>query len=174
MKRILLSWSSGKDSAWTLHTLRQDPDASIGALLTSVNEQAGRVSMHGVRIELLQAQADAAGVPLWMVRLPYPCSNDVYEMRMGEAVRRAVNEGFSHAAFGDLFLADVKEYRERQLAGTGLTPLFPLWRQPTDALAREMLAAGLDAPYHMPQPGPAPADVRRQPLRSRLPESHSR
>jgi uncharacterized protein (TIGR00290 family) len=145
MKRVLLSWSSGKDSAWTLHELRRDPDLRVGALLTTINRSANRVAMHAVRLELLQAQAEAAGVPLWIVPLPSPCSNDEYEVIMRDIVRKAVGERFTHAAFGDLFLADVRAYRERNLAGTGLTPIFPLWERPTPALAREMVAGGLEA-----------------------------
>jgi uncharacterized protein (TIGR00290 family) len=142
--KILFSWSSGKDSAWALHTLRQD-GRPVGALLTSMNEAAGRVSMHGVREEIVRAQADAAGLPLITIPLPWPCSNEIYEARFGAAVERAVADGFTHAAFGDLFLEDVRKYREDRLAGSGLTPLFPLWGRPTAALAREMIAGGLRA-----------------------------
>lgn len=142
--KILLSWSSGKDSAWALHVLRQQ-GASVAGLLTSVNETAGRVSMHGVREEIVRAQAEAAGVPLFTIPLPWPCTNEVYESRLREAVCRAVAEGFTHVAFGDLFLEDVRRYREERLAGTGLTPLFPLWERPTDVLAREMIRGGVRA-----------------------------
>jgi uncharacterized protein (TIGR00290 family) len=141
--KILLSWSSGKDSAWTLHTLNQTQPGKVAALLTTVNSAADRVAMHGVRRELLEAQADAAGLPLWQVPIPHPCSNDVYEAQMRDACARAVAEGFTHVAFGDLFLEDVRRYREERLAGTGLTPLFPLWEVPTQILAREMIAAGV-------------------------------
>jgi len=143
--KILVSWSSGKDSAWMLHVLRQNGAGEVGALLTSVNETAGRVSMHGVREEILRAQADAAGLPLMTIPLPWPCSNEIYEARLRAAVDRAVSAGFTHVAFGDLFLEDVRTYREDRLAGTGLTPLFPLWERPTPALAREMIASGLRA-----------------------------
>ena len=143
--RVLLSWSSGKDSAWTLHVLRQDPAIDVGALLTTVNEDAGRVAMHAVRSTLVEAQARAADLPLWIVPIPQRCSNDIYEQRMGDAVRRAAIEGFTHVAFGDLFLEDVRRYRESKLVGSGLAPVFPLWERPTPALAREMLAAGLRA-----------------------------
>jgi len=145
VKRVLLSWSSGKDSAWTLHVLRQDPTLEVAALLTTVNEDAGRVAMHAVRVELLEAQARAARLPLWIVTIPHRCSNEVYERRLGDAVGRAVTEGFTHVAFGDLFLEDVRRYRESNLAGSGLTPLFPVWGQPTSELAREMLTSGLRA-----------------------------
>jgi diphthamide synthase (EF-2-diphthine--ammonia ligase) len=142
--RTLLSWSSGKDSAWTLHALRRD-GAPVGALLTSLNETAGRVSMHGVREEILRAQADAAGLPLRTIPLPWPCTNEIYEARLRVAVDQAVADGFTHVAFGDLFLEDVRRYREDRLAGTGLTPIFPLWGLPTPALARDMIAGGLRA-----------------------------
>lgn len=142
--KILLSWSSGKDSAWALHVLRRD-GGEVGGLLTSLNETAGRVSMHGVRDALLRAQAEAAGLPLFTIPLPWPCTNEIYEARLGDAVQRAVAGGFTHVAFGDLFLEDVRKYREDRLAGTGLAPLFPLWGLPTPQLARDMIAGGLRA-----------------------------
>jgi uncharacterized protein (TIGR00290 family) len=142
--KTLLAWSSGKDSAWALHILR-GRGIEVKALLTTINQTAGRVAMHGVRSTLLEAQADSAGIPLWSVPLPWPCTNDDYEAQMGAACRRAIAEGFDTIAFGDLYLRDIREYRERQLAGTGLTPIFPLWEQPTAALAREMIDGGLRA-----------------------------
>ena len=142
--KTLLAWSSGKDSAWTLHTLRQS-GARVDALLTTINEAADRVAMHGVRRALLEAQAESLGIPLWAIPLPWPCTNDDYECRMAEACRRAVAEGFETIAFGDLFLRDVRAYREKQLAGSGLTPVFPLWELPTPALARDMIAGGVRA-----------------------------
>jgi diphthamide synthase (EF-2-diphthine--ammonia ligase) len=117
----------------------------VGALLTTINDAFDRVAMHGVRRELLEAQAAAAGLPLWAVPIPHPCSNDIYEHRMRDACARAVAEGFTHVAFGDLFLEDVRRYREERLTGTGLTPLFPLWGMPTPALAGQMIAAGVRA-----------------------------
>ncbi len=143
--KILVSWSSGKDSAWTLHVLRRDRIGTPAALLTSINETADRASMHAVRTSVLRAQAEAAGLPLITVPLPFPCTNEIYEQRMGAAVQRAVADGFTHCAFGDLFLEDVRQYRESRLAGTGLTPIFPLCGVPTDVLSREMIAGGLDA-----------------------------
>jgi len=146
--KTLVSWSSGKDSAWMVHVLRQRGDVEIGALLTTINESAQRVAMHAVRVDVLQAQADAVGAPLWMVPIPSPCPNEVYERAMAEAVARAVREGFTHAAFGDLFLQDIRRYREERLAGSGLTPIFPLFDSTpgaTTTLAREMVAAGLRA-----------------------------
>lgn len=144
-KRTLLSWSSGKDSAWSLHVLRQRGDVEVVGLLTTITEPYDRVAMHGVRAELLRAQAAAAGLPLWPVPIPSPCSNAEYEARMGAVVRRAVDEGIRAVAFGDLFLEDIRAYREGQLAGSGLEPLFPLWLEPTAALARTMLDAGVRA-----------------------------
>jgi len=145
VKRVALSWSSGKDSAWTLHLLRRDPAVEVVALVTTLNEAFDRVAMHAVRRELLEAQAESAGLPLWAVPLPWPCSNEQYEARMRGLCARAVGEGVEAMAFGDLFLADIRAYREKQLAGTGLEPLFPLWQIPTAQLARDMIAAGLRA-----------------------------
>jgi len=146
-KRVLLSWSSGKDSAWTLHLLRQQPGVEVLGLLTTFNGAADRVSMHAVRRELVEAQATAAGLPLWPVQLPWPCSNTAYEERMSVVIGRARAEGITHVAFGDLFLEDIRAYRVRQLCGTGIEPLFPLWTSPaaTPDLARHMLDGGLRA-----------------------------
>jgi uncharacterized protein (TIGR00290 family) len=143
--KTLVSWSSGKDSAWMLHALRARPDVEIGALLTTINADAQRVAMHAVRVGLVQAQAEALDLPLWQVPIPSPCPNEVYERAMADAVRRAVAEGFTHVAFGDLFLEDIRRYREERLAGTGLTPLFPLFGADTPALAAAMIASGLRA-----------------------------
>jgi uncharacterized protein (TIGR00290 family) len=145
MPRVLVAWSSGKDAAWALHTLRQDPAVEVGGLLTTFNEAADRVAMHAVRRSLVAAQAREAALPLIEVFIPSPCPNDIYEARMREAMTRARHEGFTHVAFGDLFLEDVRGYREERLADTGLEPIFPLWGRPTDRLAREMLDAGLQA-----------------------------
>jgi uncharacterized protein (TIGR00290 family) len=147
VRRVLVSWSSGKDSAWTLHVLRQQPDIEVVGLLTTFNEAADRVAMHAVPRPLVEAQAAAVGLPLWPVGLPWPCSNAVYEERMAAAIARARQEGVSHVAFGDLFLEDVRNYRIHQLSGTGVEPLFPLWGSASDTpdLARRMLAAGLRA-----------------------------
>jgi uncharacterized protein (TIGR00290 family) len=145
MKRVLLSWSSGKDSAWALHLLRRDPAIEVCALVTTLNAEFDRVAMHGTRRSVLEAQARAAGLPLWIVPLPWPCSNEIYQQRMAEVCARAVAENIDAVAFGGLFLADVRSYRENQLKDTGLEPLFPLWQIPTDALARDMLAGGLRA-----------------------------
>jgi uncharacterized protein (TIGR00290 family) len=144
--KILVSWSTGKDSAWMLHTLQQQHPNAVGGLLTTINEAFDRVAMHAVRRTLLQAQAEAADLPLHAVPLPWPCSNQQYEQRMGDAVQGFLADGFTHVAFGDLFLEDVRRYREERLSGTGLTPLFPLWKtKSTLELAHEMIDAGLRA-----------------------------
>ncbi|MEJ5240969.1 MAG: hypothetical protein WHS87_07210 [Anaerolineales bacterium] len=143
--RVLLSWSSGKDSAWTLYRLQQAADFEIGGLLTTFNGANRRVAMHAVRMELVEAQAQAAGLPLWKVELPFPCSNAIYEQRMREALEQAKAQGITHLAFGDLFLEDVRAYRERLLEGSGIHPLFPLWGLETRRLAQEMIAADLRA-----------------------------
>ena len=145
MTKCLISWSSGKDSAWMVHVLRQQPDIELAGMLTTVNEVHQRVAMHAVRVDLLRAQAEALGLPLWQVPIPSPCPNEVYERAMAAAVERAVADGYTHVAFGDLFLEDIRRYREERLAGTGLTPLFPLFGADTTALARTMVAGGLRA-----------------------------
>ena len=144
--KIAVSWSSGKDSAWMLHELRRQHPTSVAALLTTTNEAFDRVAMHAVRRELVEAQAQAAGLPLRIVPLPWPCPNEEYERRMRAQVESMVGEGFTHVAFGDLFLEDVRRYREDRLAGSGLEPLFPIWKtKPTADLAREMIQGGLQA-----------------------------
>jgi uncharacterized protein (TIGR00290 family) len=143
--KTLLSWSSGKDSAWSLHVLRQTPGVEVVGLLTTINETHHRVAMHAVREELLDAQARAAGLPLWKVGIPEGCTNETYEAAMSGVVTRALGEGIEAMAFGDLFLEDVRAYREKQMRGTGIELLFPLWGRPTAALAREMIAGGLQA-----------------------------
>ena len=145
MKKILLSWSSGKDSTWALHLLRQMPDLEVCGLVTTFNSTADRVAMHAVRRSLVEAQADRVGLPLWPVELPWPCSNAEYEQRMLALCRRAIDEGIGGFAFGDLFIQDIRDYRVRQLQGTGLEPLFPVWQIPTAQLARDMVAGGLKA-----------------------------
>ncbi len=144
-KRILLSWSSGKDSAWALHLLRQSQELDVAGLLTTVNEKFGRVAMHGTRLEVVRAQAAAANLPLWEIPLPWPCANADYEHAMSAACERAFQQGISAIAFGDLFLEDVRRYREDRLSGTGLEPIFPLWGMDTRQLLGEMLDSGLKA-----------------------------
>jgi uncharacterized protein (TIGR00290 family) len=144
MSKALIAWSSGKDSAYALHVARQTGDIPIVGALTTVTETFDRVSMHGVRRDILMAQLDAAGLPATIVSIPYPCTNEIYEARMAETLIEARRQDITHIAFGDLFLEDVRAYREEKLAGTGIAPLFPLWGLPTDQLARDMIAAGVE------------------------------
>jgi uncharacterized protein (TIGR00290 family) len=143
--QALIAWSSGKDSAWALHEARRAGDYDIVGALTTVNEAFGRVSMHGVREVLLKAQLAAAGLDAILVRIPYPCTNEIYERAMAEAMQDAKARGITHVIFGDLFLEDIRAYREERLKAIGMTAVFPLWQRPTDALAREMIAAGVEA-----------------------------
>jgi uncharacterized protein (TIGR00290 family) len=145
LPKTLIAWSSGKDSAWALHEARRTGEYDIVGALTTVTDAFNRVSMHGVREELLRAQLDAAGLPAIIVRIPFPCPNEIYEREMAKAMSEAQAHGVTHIIFGDLFLEDVRAYRERKLAGTGVTPVFPLWQKPTAALAREMIASGVEA-----------------------------
>lgn len=145
MKKILLSWSSGKDSAWALHVLQQQAEYEIAGLITTINSAFDRVAMHGTRRELVELQAEAARLPLIKVPLPWPCSNLDYEGAMTKLCKTALEQGIHAIAFGDLYLADIRAYREAQLKGTGLEPLFPIWQIPTAKLARQMIAAGLRA-----------------------------
>ena len=144
-KRALVAWSSGKDSAYALHLARQDGTLEVVGLLTTVTDAYDRVAMHGVREALLDAQAAAVGLPLVKVRIPSPCPNEVYEREMGKAMADALAQGIDHVVFGDLFLADIRAYREAQLAKVGMTPVFPLWLRDTAALARAMIASGVEA-----------------------------
>jgi uncharacterized protein (TIGR00290 family) len=155
-KKIWLSWSSGKDSAYALHVLRSDPTIEVVALLTTVTEGFERVSMHGVRRELLEAQALAVGLPLVVCEIPSPCNDEEYRRRMGSVMRRAASEGIEAVAFGDLFLEDIRLYREQQLAQVGLAAVFPLWGANTAMLAEQMLDAGLRAVVTCVDPRRAP------------------
>jgi len=143
--KALISWSSGKDSAFALHEISRSGEFDVVGALTTVTETFERVSIHGVRQEILLAQLDAAGLPPRVVPIPYPCPNEIYEARMGETVARAVQDGITHIIFGDLYLADIRGYREQKLAGTGITPVFPLWQRPTLQLAHAMIASGFEA-----------------------------
>jgi uncharacterized protein (TIGR00290 family) len=145
MKQALIAWSSGKDSAWALHEVRRSGEFEITGSVTTVTENFARVSMHGVREELLLAQLEAANLPPRIVRIPFPCPNEIYEARMSAAMAAAKTEGVRHVIFGDLFLEDIRAYRETQLAKAGMTAVFPLWQRPTAALAREMIDAGVKA-----------------------------
>ena len=144
-RRVLLAWSSGKDSAFSLHVLRQQADVEVVGLLTTLNKTHDRVAMHAVRRSLLERQARAAALPLVITEIPSPCSNEVYETAMLRALDDAKRLGVEAVAFGDLFLEDIRRYREKQMAGTGLALLFPLWGRPTRALAESMIESGLRA-----------------------------
>jgi uncharacterized protein (TIGR00290 family) len=143
--KALIAWSSGKDSAWALHVVRQSGDYDVVAALTTVNRTFERVAMHGVRQQLLEMQIAAAGLKPVLVHIPHPCTNDIYETAMAAAVAQARADGITHIIFGDLFLEDIRAYRVEKLKETGITPVFPLWLKPTDALARDMIAGGLEA-----------------------------
>jgi len=143
--KALIAWSSGKDSAWALHVVRQSGDYDVVGALTTVNRTFGRVAMHGVRQELLEMQIAAAGLKPVLVHIPHPCSNEIYEKAMVEAVAQAKADGVTHIIFGDLFLEDIRAYRVEKLKETGITPVFPLWLKPTARLARDMIAGGLQA-----------------------------
>jgi uncharacterized protein (TIGR00290 family) len=143
--KALIAWSSGKDSAWALYETRQAGEFDIVGALTTVTDTFDRVSMHGVREELLHAQLDAAGLPAVVVRIPYPCPNEIYERKMAAAMREGKARGITHVIFGDLYLEDVRVYREARLKDIGIVPVFPLWQRPTAGLAREMIGAGVEA-----------------------------
>jgi uncharacterized protein (TIGR00290 family) len=157
--KTLLSWSTGKDSAWALHLLRQRDDVELVGLVTTINAAFDRVAMHGVRRALVEAQAEAAGLPLHVLPIPYPCPNETYEAVMGEFVARQVADGVEAMAFGDLFLEDIRRYREEKLAGTGIVPLFPVWGIETAKLARDMIGAGLVAHIACLDPRKVPASL---------------
>ena len=155
--KTLLSWSSGKDSAWTLYVLLQQARSEIVGLVTTINQVFERVAMHAVPVRLLERQAEAAGAPLWKVPIPHPCSNEEYEAAMRAVFERARAAGVTQIAFGDLFLEDIRAYREQLLEGSGLTPIFPIWQRPTGALAAEMVDAGLRAVLTCVDPRVLPA-----------------
>ena len=143
--KTLLSWSTGKDSAWSLNVLQQMPGIEVAGLYTTVNAAFDRVAMHAVRRQLLEAQAEAVGLPLHVIEIPWPCPNEAYERALGGFVAEQKAAGVAAMAFGDLFLEDIRDYRVEKLAGTGIEPLFPLWGRDTRALAHEMIAGGLHA-----------------------------
>jgi len=156
-KKTLLSWSSGKDSAWALHLLRHRDDVEVVGLFTTVNAEFQRVAMHAVRLDLLQRQAEAVGLPIETLNIPNPCSNQQYESVMKDFVDASRERGIDCMAFGDLFLQDIRSYREEKLKGTGITPIFPLWEIPTDRLARQMVSEGLRAYLTCVDPKKLPA-----------------
>jgi len=158
-RKAWLSWSSGKDCAWALHEIRSGGEVDVVGLVTTVNSTANRVSMHGVRRALLDRQAASLGLPLHVIELPDPCPNDVYETRMVAAVDAARRDGVNAMIYGDMFLEDVRAYREQALAGTGIEPLFPLWGKPTGEVARAMLAGGLRALVTCVDPRQAPPEL---------------
>ena len=159
LPRAWMSWSSGKDSALALHEVRSAGEVDVIGLVTTVNSTADRVAMHAVRRVLLEAQADALGLPLYVVELPWQCPNELYEQRMSAAVEVARQSGVKCIVFGDLFLEDVRAYRLAMLDGTGITPLFPLWGRATNALAHEMLVQGVRAVITCVDPSQAPRSI---------------
>lgn len=173
-KRVLLSWSSGKDCAWALHCLRQRNDIELLGLFTTINEAFDRVAMHAVRVELVRQQAERLNLPVQFLSIPWPCTNADYEKVMAGFVASVKEQGVTHMAFGDLFLEDIRQYREERLKGTGIEPLFPLWDKSTDELSREMIDQGLKAIITCVDPKQLDTDFAGQyydqALLSRLPE----
>jgi uncharacterized protein (TIGR00290 family) len=153
-----MSWSSGKDSAWALHRLQQDPEIDLVGLFCTVNTKFDRIAMHGVRVELLQKQAESIELPLDIIEIPYPCSNAEYEKIMGQFVEKVQQDNIDCFAFGDLFLEDIRSYREERLNGSGITPIFPIWGIPTDKLSREMVSGGLRAVITCVDPKQTPTE----------------
>ncbi|MHB1117243.1 Dph6-related ATP pyrophosphatase [Sideroxydans sp.] len=157
-QKTWLSWSSGKDSAWALQVLRQSDEYAVTGLFTTINMAFDRVAMHAVRVDLLREQAKAVGLPLYLIEIPYPCSDEQYAAAMADFVARALSEGVQCMAFGDLYLEDIRRYREERMQGTGIEPVFPLWGKPTRALLEEMLASGLRACLTCVDPRVLPAE----------------
>ncbi|MBI3222816.1 MAG: adenine nucleotide alpha hydrolase [Nitrosomonadales bacterium] len=170
-KKTWLSWSSGKDSAWALHVLRQSEEYEVAGLFTTINSAFDRVAMHAVRVELLREQAQAVGLPLYLIAIPYPCSDEQYAAVMADFVARAGDDGVQCMAFGDLYLEDVRRYREERMQGTGMAAVFPLWGRPTRALLQEMLESGLRACLTCVDPRVLPAEFAGRELTPALLES---
>ena len=170
-KKTWLSWSSGKDSAWALQVLRQSTEYEVTGLFTTINGAFNRVAMHGVRVELLRLQAQAVGLPLYPIEIPYPCSDEQYDYAMTDFVMHARSEGVRCMAFGDLFLQDVRRYREERMQGTGIETVFPLWGKPTRSLLDEMLAGGLRSCLTCVDPRVLPAEFAGRELTLELIES---
>ena len=166
--RAWMSWSSGKDSAFALHELAGDDRVEVVGLLTTVNAAADRVAMHAVRRALLEAQAERVGLPLHTIELPAPCPNEVYEARMASAMAAAARDGVERIVFGDLFLSDIRAYREAMMAGSGIDPVFPLWARPTDGLATDMLDAGVRAVVTCVDPAQMPGELVGRAFDARL------
>ena len=167
-KKTWLSWSSGKDSAWALHVLRQSDEYEVTGLFTTINTAFERVAMHAVRVALLRQQAQAVGLPLHLIEIPHPCSNEQYAAAMTAFVGRAQDEKVNCMAFGDLYLQDVRRYREERMQGTGIEPVFPLWEKPTRPLLQEMLASGLRACLTCVDPRVLPAEFAGRELTAEL------
>ncbi len=163
-QKALIAWSSGKDSAWALHRTRLAGEYDVVGALTTITENFDRVSMHGVRREVLEAQVHAAGLPLLPVLIPFPCPNEIYEARMGEAIRTAREQGISRIVFGDLCLEDIRAYREEKLRGSGVEAVFPLWKIPTERLARDMIEGGLKARVVTLDPRKVPQELAGAPF----------
>jgi uncharacterized protein (TIGR00290 family) len=170
-KKTWLSWSSGKDSAWALHVLRQSGEYEVAGLFTTINSAFERVAMHAVRVRLLRQQAQRVGLPLHLIEIPYPCSDEQYAYAMTDFIIRARSEGVQCMAFGDLYLQDVRRYREERMQGTGIEPIFPLWGRPTRPLLQEMLAGGLRACLTCVDPKVLPAEFAGRELTLELLES---
>lgn len=170
-KKTWLSWSSGKDSAWALHELRQSDEYAVAGLFTTINSAFERVAMHAVRIELLREQARSVGLPLHLIAIPNPCSDEQYAAVMSDFMAHARDEGVQCMAFGDLYLQDVRRYREERMRGTGIEAVFPLWEKPTRGLLHEMLAGGLRACLTCVDPRVLPAEFAGRELTEALLES---
>jgi uncharacterized protein (TIGR00290 family) len=170
-----LAWSSGKDSAWALHLLRESPEVEVVGLLTTVTEAFGRVSMHGVRETLLEAQAGALRLPLHRVYIPTPCPDEAYDDAMRAALQRALADGVTQVVFGDVSLDDVRAYREDRLREVGMVARFPLWMRDTESLARDMIRGGLRALLTCVDPRKVPREMAGrpydEPLLASLPDS---
>ncbi len=157
--KVVVAWSSGKDSAWSLQLLRSTAGVEVIGLLTTFSEANDAVTMHGVPRALVARQASATNLPVVEVFVPWPCPNKIYEERMGRGVGKIKAMGATHIAFGDLFLEDIRQWREERLAGSGLAPLFPLWGRDTRALAGNMIASGLQAVLTCVDTSQVPADL---------------
>lgn len=171
MKKTLLSWSSGKDSAWALYQLKKMPDIDLVGLFSTYNQKFERIAMHSTRLDLVKMQASEAGLPIELIPLPFPCSNEDYEKIMGDFIKSVIERGITHIAFGDLFLEDIRQYRIDKLEGTGITPIFPIWGIPTNELSRTMIASGLRSQVTCIDPKQIPEEFAGQEYNSDFIES---